>query len=426
MSRLLRCSRGHLFSDHLAGCDQCALVAPLAASAPPPVASGVPASLTSPVSAPVTESAPPRKKRRGLVLLFGLIALFALAFVATRVLGPRPAAEDSVVAYQAPAAVATRAEPPPSPQLLSEPTPKEETPPMGSEEFTIEPIVPEYIPPTGERDPVVSLRICEDSGKLANSDCPHVMRRRFRLLDRPTEICTLHSGSFRPAPSAERPTPTAPRPTTVKPPTAKPEVKPPAIRYVQRTVCPDSGLLANRYCPKAEIRRFAQGTEPTVACGLHAAPKPEMVEVRICEDSRFRANPNCPNTSVQSFVRGTEPSGVCTVHVAAPPPVVKVDPPAPKPNPPVSDTKGIQIMVCRDSGERATPYCTNTEPRTFPRGAAPRKCRMHTPRGSTDDTTDIQVCADTGLIPTRYCPHLEFRRFHRADRPKDRCTVHHG
>lgn len=38
----------------------------------------------------------------------------------------------------------------------------------------------------------VSLLICADSGALANADCPHVVRRRFREDLAPVDVCTRH------------------------------------------------------------------------------------------------------------------------------------------------------------------------------------------------------------------------------------------
>ncbi|MHB8053668.1 MAG: hypothetical protein ACYDH3_00225 [Candidatus Aminicenantales bacterium] len=45
----------------------------------------------------------------------------------------------------------------------------------------------------------------------------------------------------------------------------------PLIQMVQVAVCPDSGLLPNKYCPATELREFEQGHEPTEVCGIHKA-----------------------------------------------------------------------------------------------------------------------------------------------------------
>jgi hypothetical protein len=38
---------------------------------------------------------------------------------------------------------------------------------------------------------------------------------------------------------------------------------------VQVAVCPDSGRLPNKYCPRTELREFEQGQEPTEVCTTH-------------------------------------------------------------------------------------------------------------------------------------------------------------
>jgi len=40
---------------------------------------------------------------------------------------------------------------------------------------------------------------------------------------------------------------------------------------VQVAVCPDSGLLPNKWCPATELREFEQGHEPTGICAVHKA-----------------------------------------------------------------------------------------------------------------------------------------------------------
>lgn len=45
---------------------------------------------------------------------------------------------------------------------------------------------------------VITLRICEDSGKIATNFCPHVIEKEvFKIKNHPTEICDLHPGKDR-------------------------------------------------------------------------------------------------------------------------------------------------------------------------------------------------------------------------------------
>ena len=42
---------------------------------------------------------------------------------------------------------------------------------------------------------IITLNICEDSGKIATNYCPNVDRNEvFKLKDHPTETCDLHPG----------------------------------------------------------------------------------------------------------------------------------------------------------------------------------------------------------------------------------------
>ncbi len=51
-----------------------------------------------------------------------------------------------------------------------------------------------------------------------------------------------------------------------------PGPKPPAP--VKVTVCTESGLLPNQYCPATEVREFKAGTQPTTVCTIHHGPEP--------------------------------------------------------------------------------------------------------------------------------------------------------
>jgi len=45
-------------------------------------------------------------------------------------------------------------------------------------------------------------------------------------------------------------------------------------KYVERTICLDSGKLANEQCPRTEKRQFLEGEEPTQHCELPHTPPP--------------------------------------------------------------------------------------------------------------------------------------------------------
>lgn len=55
---------------------------------------------------------------------------------------------------------------------------------------------------------------------------------------------------------------------------ACPKPHPPTPVMVKVTVCTESGLLPNEYCPATQVRTYKQGTEPTTVCQVHHAPEP--------------------------------------------------------------------------------------------------------------------------------------------------------
>jgi penicillin-binding protein 1A len=99
------------------------------------------------------------------------------------------------------------------------------------------------------------------------------------------------------------------------------------------------------------------------------------------------------------------------------------------------------VTICQDTELRATPWCPNTELRTYTKGEPPypprKTCNVHTgptavPNADDDtDTTNnkdgvlISVCVETGKIATDKCPIVRLRRF-THDAPTETCPLHGG
>ena len=63
--------------------------------------------------------------------------------------------------------------------------------------------------------------------------------------------------------------------------------------------------------------------------------------------------------------------------------------PSPSPKPDMVNEEGeMVITVCRETEKRATPYCPDTEERTFPAGTKIRDCRLHVKKETTDEVVD--------------------------------------
>lgn len=68
-------------------------------------------------------------------------------------------------------------------------------------------------------------------------------------------------------------------------------------------VCPETGLLANEFCPGIRTEFFVVGSEPKESCQVHM----EVIQVRICTLSGQIAGEDCPEDTivVKSFQRDT-------------------------------------------------------------------------------------------------------------------------
>jgi penicillin-binding protein 1A len=100
----------------------------------------------------------------------------------------------------------------------------------------------------------------------------------------------------------------------------------------------------------------------------------------------------------------------------------------------------FSVTICQDSDDRATPWCANTELRTYIKGRAPyppsATCVMHTgpsdvPTADNHDTGAqdrrggvlISICVETGKIATDKCPIVRLRRF-TTNAPTETCPMH--
>lgn len=137
------------------------------------------------------------------------------------------------------------------------------------------------------------------------------------------------------------------------------------------TVCNKSGLLPGNLCPPEDLvtELFIQGTEPTATCDVH-------VVATVCSETGQLATEFCPDPVTKVFIRRKEPYAkrsdgkepadsvlevptvTCTKHTAPP----------------------VQVLVCPETGELATPYCPTTELKAFAPGTEPKKpCHLHGP-----------------------------------------------
>ncbi|HHY91774.1 MAG TPA: penicillin-binding protein 1A [Firmicutes bacterium] len=142
---------------------------------------------------------------------------------------------------------------------------------------------------------------------------------------------------------------------------------------VSVTVCSKSGLLPSNICPPEDLvtELFIQGTEPTTTCDVH-------VTATVCSETGQLATEYCPQPVTKVFIKRQEPyaqrsdgrkpadavsevpTATCTKHTFAP----------------------VQVLVCPETGELATPYCPNPQLKAFAPGMEPRTpCHLHGPDG---------------------------------------------
>lgn len=90
---------------------------------------------------------------------------------------------------------------------------------------------------------------------------------------------------------------------------------------VTYAICEDSGGLATEECPHVkQVTRKRTDPKPP-RCTLHGGRAKEplehegaTLEVVICVDSGLRASANCPNTETRRYAPGEAPGPVCTTH----------------------------------------------------------------------------------------------------------------
>lgn len=140
---------------------------------------------------------------------------------------------------------------------------------------------------------------------------------------------------------------------------------------VSVTVCSKSGLLPSNICPPEDLvtELFIQGTEPTTACDVH-------VTATVCSETGQLASEFCPHPVTKVFIKRKEPyaqrsdgrkpadaalevpTTTCTMHTTAP----------------------VEVPVCPETGELATPYCPNPQLKAFAPGTEPKTpCHLHGP-----------------------------------------------
>lgn len=102
---------------------------------------------------------------------------------------------------------------------------------------------------------VIAVRICDDSGLVANPYCPSTHIEKFARGEEPASNCTLHG------PSTAQPQSDNARQE------ARPDVQ--SETLVTVTVCRESGLLAGRSCPRIR-KRVPIGDVPTRVCDMHS------------------------------------------------------------------------------------------------------------------------------------------------------------
>ncbi len=112
---------------------------------------------------------------------------------------------------------------------------------------------------TAPRFDTVTRIICSESQFLATSACPRKYSESFERGSEPTEYCPIHRrsqiGTFRESTSEY---------------TAEPEPEETTSNEtVKVTICADTGLIANKYCPRKVVRTFQAGRQPVQVCAAH-------------------------------------------------------------------------------------------------------------------------------------------------------------
>ena len=128
--------------------------------------------------------------------------------------------------------------------------------------------------PPGREKTTVS--ICTDSGLLATRNCPTTYRVSYDISKRPLTYCNIH-GSENGSPPADGQTPQpATTPETAGPnqtdnngPERPGTSTSTESRYVNVTICVDSGQVANEYCPETVTRRYLATDAPSRVCRTH-------------------------------------------------------------------------------------------------------------------------------------------------------------
>ena len=111
--------------------------------------------------------------------------------------------------------------------------------------------------------------------------------------------------------------------------------------------------------------------------------------------------------------------------------------------PNVSPHDKYTVMICKETGLRATKYCPDQVAVTYVRGQGPQApaqyCNVHTgpraaaapvakvKRNTTGHGIVLSICAETGKIATSHCPHVVRKRFMPGDEiPTETCPLHRG
>jgi penicillin-binding protein 1A len=126
---------------------------------------------------------------------------------------------------------------------------------------------------TGSR----TVTICAESGLLATPQCPTTYTRTLK----PGEhlgYCTIH-GDKNTSQDADQPSDVS-QPKPKPKPESDPKPAPmhsararTANEYVTLTICADSGLIANDYCPETYTKTFLKSEAPRRICRMHRAPR---------------------------------------------------------------------------------------------------------------------------------------------------------
>ncbi len=121
-----------------------------------------------------------------------------------------------------------------------------------------------------DRQKMVDVTICTESGCLATKDCPSTYRVSAEAGTEPKVYCPIHSSQEASQPSQE-PQNAVPAVSPPPPPTApSPDSN---ARYLNVTICVDSGRIANEYCPETITRRYRVEEAPTKVCTIHRPPR---------------------------------------------------------------------------------------------------------------------------------------------------------